>query len=495
MRPAVNSFLVAATVAVTSLMIGIPLGIIAARTNLPGRRGLTILLGTMLVVPLYLQAAGWDAAFGRQGWYSYEWSTLATPWFTGRLAVVWIHTVASVPWTAIIVGLGLQLVEPELEEQALLEAHPWQVLWHVSLPRAGAAVAAAFLWSMVTTAGEMTVADMYQVRTYAEEMYVGFALGDSLSEVTVRVIPGILITAFGVAAICALTIPWKQTANVLSIRKRRDFELGPWRWWAWGLTLVVIATLVGIPLASLLYKAGLVVEQQGGLRVRHWSATHFLRILGGTPRRFADEFLGTAILGSVTATGVMLLAIPLAWWARGGRWRAVIVWIVIATGCALPGPLVSLAVVHLLNHPDYEWLATLYDRTIAAPVLALIVRSSPLPLLVAWTGFRTIPREQLEAARLEGASPFDEFHHVAWPQRRRLLAGAWLLAAVLAAGDLSASILVTPPGFFTLPTRTFGLVHAGVDDQVAGLCLITLLGYLILAVLVGCLATRRQAAR
>ncbi|MFM2095658.1 MAG: hypothetical protein RIS70_2782, partial [Planctomycetota bacterium] len=255
-------------------------------------------------------------------------------------------------------------------------------------------------------------------------------------------------------------------------------------WCAAIAVTLVILIIAGLPLASLVYKAGLVVEQSDGMRVRYWTASRFFQMLASVPRRYSDEFRGTAFLAATTATCVTLISICAAWWARRGGSRAVLLWVVIATAFALPGPLVSLAVVSILNHPTYDWLAYLYDRTIVAPVLALIVRTLPLPLLLTWLGFSTIPREQLDAARMEGASPLGECLHVAIPQRRRLLFGSWLLAALLAAGDLSASILVTPPGFFTLPTRIFGLVHAGVDDQVAALCLFALFTYAIVAGLI-----------
>ena len=37
--------------------------------------------------------------------------------------------------------------------------------------------------------------------------------------------------------------------------------------------------------------------------------------------------------------------------------------------------------------------------------------------------------------------------------------------------DLGAVILVTPPGVDLLSIRIFGLMHAGVEDEVAGICL------------------------
>ena len=56
----------AATVAVPT---GALLAFLLLRTDMPGRKLLLIVFCAMLFVPLYLQAAGWDAGFGKQGWY------------------------------------------------------------------------------------------------------------------------------------------------------------------------------------------------------------------------------------------------------------------------------------------------------------------------------------------------------------------------------------------------------------------------------------------
>ena len=54
------------------------------------------------------------------------------------------------------------------------------------------------------------------------------------------------------------------------------------------------------------------------------------------------------------------------------------------------------------------------------------------------------------------------------PQRLSALAVAWLIGLALALSDLTASILVVPPGVETLSIHIFNLVHYGVEDQVAG---------------------------
>ena len=54
---------------------------------------------------------------------------------------------------------------------------------------------------------------------------------------------------------------------------------------------------------------------------------------------------------------------------------------------------------------------------------------------------------------------------VAWPHRLE----DWQF--VLSVGELSASLLVLPPGVTTISVRIFQLLHYGVDDRVAALAL------------------------
>ena len=68
-------------------------------------------------------------------------------------------------------------VEPELEESALLDYGPGRVLLRVTLRRGVGAIAAAALAVAVLTAGDMTVTDLLQIRTYAEEAYLQYSLG------------------------------------------------------------------------------------------------------------------------------------------------------------------------------------------------------------------------------------------------------------------------------------------------------------------------------
>lgn len=74
---------------------------------------------------------------------------------------------------------------------------------------------------------------------------------------------------------------------------------------------------------------------------------------------------------------------------------------------------------------------------------------------------------------------------------------AWVTCAVVATGDLAASVLTVPPGVMTLQIQIFTLLHYGVEDVVAGISLASTMGFAMVTLLVGwwgghCLKLERQ---
>jgi len=490
---ALNTLWLAAGTCAIALPLGSCLAMLVVRTDMPGRTAAGFLLAMMLFVPLYLQTAAWQAGFGIGGWCS---PISETPLLTGWRGAVWIHAMAATPWAALIVGVGLRLVPAELEELALLDGTPVQVFLHVTLRRAIPAVGVAALWILVSTAGEMTVSDAFQLRTYAEELYTGYALGSDLHEAPLTVLPGVIIIAWLVVAailFCAHILPSDYRS---AVRPPWVFRLGAWRWPATAVVAVLLILLIGLPLGNLIYKAGVLVRQIDGAPVRGWSAMHVLEIVSSSPGRYRSEFGWTLATGSLAATAAVCLAVPLAWWARRGGLRATPALFVTAVCLAVPGPLVGLAIVWLLSRPDMPALTFLRDRTIFAPLAAQLIRSLPLTLLILWQALRTIPAEMLDLAAIEGAGPVTRLWRVALPQRRAALAAAWLAAAAVAMGDVAATAadMVVPPSLDLLSRRLAGLLHASVNDYYAGICLVNGALFLLMgaAVLVVAVLSRNR---
>jgi len=482
-----TALLCAATVAI-SLPVGSLLAFFVVRTDLPGRRLVGWLLGCLLFVPLYVQAAAWEAGFGLQGAVTLGLETGV--WLEGFRAAVWVHAMAAAPWTALLVGAGLWLVERELEEVALLDASAGRVVLIVTMRRGGAAFAAAALWVAVVTAGEMTVTDLFQVRTYAEQLYVETALGGTLGEAPLAMLPSILVVAWLVAAALLLCTQLVSRFPLAGAGRPHVFHLGRWRWPCAGMVGGIMAIVAGVPLASLFYKAGVVVTQTETGRVRTWSLWRCLKTVFDAIPAFWQEIGWTLATGCLAASVALVVAVALAWWARAARAAALPAVIITAALLAVPGPLVGMAVIWLLGRNDPAWMTAivgaadgggllyaLYNHPLVALPLVQCARALPLATLVCWAAFRTIPVESLHIAATSGAGPSALLCKVAIPQRKAALAAAWLVAFALAVGELAAGVLVAPPGVTTLSIQIFNQLHYGAESQVAGVCLALLTVY------------------
>ncbi|MFZ5831474.1 MAG: ABC transporter permease [Planctomycetota bacterium] len=468
-------------------LVGVPLGGLLAwlivRTDVPGRRLAAAILAVMLFVPLYLQAAAWQAGFGLEG--AVTLGMRLSLWLEGLNGAIFLHGMAAVPWAALIIGVALRSVPADWEELALLDGSAPQVFVRVTLRLVMPAIGLAALLAAMVAATEIVVTDLCIVRTYAEEVYMQFTLGDQNSAV-LRLLPGVGVTAVLLLLGLLLARAAAPRHWDLAGRPPRLVALGHWRWPAAMAMLLVLLLVAGLPLGSLLWKAGVVVEQTATGRERVWSVAKFAGMIGSAPWRFRRELEWTFLIGGLAAAAAIVSAIPLAWLARRGGWRAAPALLVVAAGLSVPGPLVGIVLIRLLNGTHApDWLAMLYSHSILAPWLALWVRAMPVAVIVLWHAMSSIPRELEDVAALDGCGPVRRLLFLALPMRYGAVAAAFLLALAVTFGEVSASILVLPPGVMTVANQVFSLMHYGVEDQVAAICLANLA---IVAVLVAAVA-------
>ncbi|MCE5266691.1 MAG: ABC transporter permease subunit [Planctomycetaceae bacterium] len=475
-----NTIALSGTACAVSVPIGTLLAWLLVRTNLPGRRTGRVVLALLLFVPLYLQAAAWQAGFGLQGWATA--AGCAPVLLEGWWGAVWVHSVAAVPWVTLITGFGLVKVERDLEESAAIDCIGWQTFWHVTLPAALPAVGVATLWVALTTAGEMTVTDLFGVRTYAEEVYTLLAIGQEPGAAPLRALPGVAVTAALVLVgmvLCRSLAPGDRPLSLGSCRW--NYQLGRWRLPASLTAAALLILLVGVPLGNLIYKAGVTVSQTPAGRVRAFSWGQCITMIFDAPWRCRREFAWSLLIGPLAAVAAVTVATPLAWLARRGGFRSLPALATTALALAVPGPILGLAIIEMLDRPELPWLADLYDHSILAPFLALTIRALPPTVLVLWYALRTVPQEMLDAAKVDGARAVTRLFLTVLPIRWQAFALALVVSLSVALADLAASILVAPPGMQTLSIHIFGLLHYGVEDQVAGVCLAILAIFAILS--------------
>jgi iron(III) transport system permease protein len=467
-----------------TLALALPTGTLAAvllyRTDLPGRLLFRALNVAALFIPLPLLTAAWQAGLGTGGWLPLPFweDSGGQPWPAGLGPAVCVHTMAAMPWVIVLVGRGLCCVEAELEEDALLAAGPWRVLWHVTLPRSAFAVAAAGLWVALQTAGEVTVASLMQLSTFAEDALTQMNLGrEGQARAVAALTPAaVLLGGFLLWGLPRLqrAVPPAQSA----LAGQRLFTLGRGRR-PWLLVLLLAATTwIGVPLASLVWKAGL----HGTPRT--WSLVVVLHQIGTAFRLngvLVVESVFWAALAGVLAAGLALL---LCWLAAESRWLQGLALAVAVLAWVLPGPVAGYGLKdviawlgHLAGWGPRDLLGRLlyYGPSPLPVVWAYLVRFFPYALAVLWPVVRLLPRELRDAARVDGATPARELGRVVVPLTRPALLAAALVTTALSLGEVSGSKPVSTPGMSTFSEVVFDRMHYGVTNEVAALCLVLLL--------------------
>ncbi|HEY1380806.1 MAG TPA: hypothetical protein VGF55_28650 [Gemmataceae bacterium] len=477
-----------ATLVASVLVIDLPLGIILAvllyRSDMPGRVALRRVVVVSLFVPLPLLTSAWQAALGGGGWLGP--TDPGRPWAVGMRAAVWVHAAAGLPWVVWLVGQGLCWVEPEAEEDARLAAGSGRVLWRVTLARARGAILAAAAWVALLTAQEITVTDMTQVRTFAEEVYTQFVLPDaagglapdvSVARAVAVALPLTVLVALAVG-LAAWRWEWAVPPLGSAPEPRPLVELGAGRWPAAAAVLAVVGVFVAVPVASLVWKLGLHGYPAA------WSATtaeHYLALVTRVHAGLIAESLSAAAVAGLIAAGLALMA---CWLARDS-WavRAVLV-AVVALAWAVPGPVagagLKAAIERLVDAEERlagpgPVRAALYDGPSPAPVVwANIVRFFPCAVALLWPVVRLVPDVLTDAARVDGARPGGELRYAIWPLAAPATGRAAVAVGVLALGELSASKLVATPGGGTFAHEVFTRMHYGVANHLAALCLLLL---------------------
>ena len=430
-----------------------------------------------ILIPLHLYVAAWDSAFGKLGFLRGTDGRSFEPLLAGFWGAAFIQFVASVPWTTLIAAVCYRTIRRDVEDAAALDGNPVQVFWTITIRKWLPLLFLASVWVIVISSREIAATDIYQVGTFAEEIYLKFAggrfdwfgidpsktEGGSFSLLAFILLSGWLFLS---AMICISY--WVPTRK---IERHTEQRRPPGRLFLIVARISVILLfliLFVVPLVNLFIRSGSFVDSAESPTLR-FSFGHSIQQMLLAPKTYWSELSWSLSLGLMTMAVVFPGALLMSWISRRRRWLAVIFFLVAALSLSLPGPLIGAAVHRISLLFDFQIWNNLFDRSIFGPLLATtIVAFGPAYLLMAFL-FRNVATETLEAVEVEGSASV-----LSGPIRVQWLKGGVACCAIcflIGFSDLSASYIPTPPGMDTVPRRILGQMHAGVNDRTAGLCL------------------------
>src|SRR5256712_9208762 len=158
-----RSLLLASSVTAAALLVGVPLGFLLGKSDLPGRSVCWLLHGFPMFLPPFLLALGWFQLLGRQGLLGSE---AASSFLFGPGGDVFVLTLAFTPVVTTLTALALQGMDPSYEEAARTVARPWRVATRILLPAAWPASALGGIVGFALAFSELGVPMFLRVRVY-----------------------------------------------------------------------------------------------------------------------------------------------------------------------------------------------------------------------------------------------------------------------------------------------------------------------------------------
>ena len=464
-----TSIQLGAGTAVLATAIGVPLGMLLARADLPAKRFLRVALIVPLVLPSYMLALAWIYVGGSAGLVTQLIGRdLLSRWTYSLTGAILVLGLSLYPLSMLATEAAARRVEASLEEAALLVAGPRRSVWSITLPLIAPSIAGAALLTFVLALSEFSVPSVLRVRVFTTEVFTAFAALYDFGAATARATPMLALALIaGIAVNLVVGDRWLTSRR--STRTGLTLPLGRWRALAIAASALVLAFAVILPLVVLALEAGRLSRIATALSASVQAITNSL------------------FLGIVGATLILVLGLALGYWRGRARTRFKgLVDLGFIVVFAVPSTVVGVGLIGLWNRSG--WPGKVYSSA-AIIVIAYLARFVPVAALILAASVRQIPKSFEESAELSGASWLRVFFRIVLPQMKTGIAAAWVVAFIFAFGELGATVLVAPPGESTLPVRVYTLIANTRSSEVAALVLMQALVILIPLALLSTLAS------
>ncbi|MDQ4143840.1 MAG: iron ABC transporter permease [Actinomycetota bacterium] len=465
-----RTLLLAVLVSAGACVVGSAAGWVAVRTDLPGRRLWRVVLPLPLVIPSFIAATAFIAAFAPGGLVATALAPAGVrtlPQVRGLVPAFVLLTLLTYPYVYLPVAARLAQIPPSLEEAGRTLGHrPASVARRIVLPEVRPAILAGTLLAFLYVISDFGAVQLLRYDTLTRSIYARrlFDQPTSLAQ----------SLQLGILALLVVVLERTITRGPSVGKGRRDVRglqhrLGAWK----APALACIVLLVGL---ALLAPIGV---------LSFWAVRG---LLGGSARpgaivtglgQLVVPALNTGGISIITAVLTVLAVLPVAYLTvRHRKLIGSLANAIIVAGFALPGLSIALALVFwTLRSPSP--LGALY-QTLPLLLVGYMIHFGAHGLRAAQIAVASVPDQLEEAARVLQAGPWRRFTRLELPLMLPGLGAGAGLVLLSTMKELPATLLLAPAGFQTLATKIWTATEDAflADASVAALLLVAVSGVL-----------------
>ncbi len=472
----VNSIAFSLGATVIALCFGGFVAWLVERTNAPFKTFAYLTTIISLGTPFVLYVIAWLFLLGRNGPLNDLLISLGLPRFNiySMPGMILVEGFLWSPLSFLLLSSVFQSANAEYEEAArMCGAGVMQTVTRISMRLALPAFLAVALLMVVRSIEAFEVPALVglpgNVKVLTTDIYLdmtenvppdlGYASAFSL---VLLVLAGVLISLYARIS--------RHASRYHSVTGRgfrsRLFDLGPARYLGGAMIVVNFLLILAVPAAGLVWLALMPFTQTVSRRgFTLMTLDNFRTVLHST--FYVDLVWQTLLMSAGAATCIMALTIVAGWLAvrrRPGGW----VLDQLATApLVFPGIVLGVAMIQIYLAVPLAIYGTLW-----AFIIAFSIRYLPYGMRYSATGILQIHPELEEAAQVAGSPLRTVLRRIVVPLSTPALLAGWLFVFLIAARDLSLSIILASPSAQPVSAAMFDLWANGQGTELAAFGLV-----------------------
>lgn len=469
-------------VGILACVVATPMAWLVARTDLPGRRTIRMLVTASFVTPPFLGAIAYEIlAAPNSGLINILYrnifglapgtSLVNIYTFTGLIFAIACFTF---PYVFTLVANALDKVPSDLEDaSSILGGKSMTTLRKVTIPLvlpamlAGTLIAILQALTMFGSPAILALPAGFHVIT--TKIWSLFQFPPRLGLAAAAALPLLIITVILLRSQKAILGRKGYTVLGGKSGTPRIVELGPWKWPAIAFVFSILSLTIFLPYGAII-KTAFVGTASDPLNLDTFTLRHWRFVLfdfSATKLALRNTFL----LGIVTATIVTAMALVISYLVtRRSVAGAGFLGVLATAPVAIPGIVLGVGLFLSYANPTFQLYGTLWILLIAFMTIEL-----PAGYQQMSSSFAGIHPELEDAGRIMGASRLRALWDITAPLLRTSVVAAWCFVFVGTIRELSATILLTTSNTKLVSVIIYDLNESGDLGAICVLGIILLL--------------------
>jgi len=475
-KPLMNSLLIGISVSVLSILIGGLLAWLVVRSDLPWKRGLSLLIIIPYILPSWSKSMAWTAVFknARVGGVPGFLNSIGinTPdWIAyGPIPIIFVLTIHYYAYAYLLGSSALQSINSELEEMGEIQgASKVKILARITFPLVLPALLSAFILTFSKSIG-----------TFSVPAYLGFKVNYNTISTMIysQSTSSNKAVAYAIAMILIMIASVNIFLNQRAIGARKSYatiggkggrstllKLGAWRMPIFIIVMVFLTIVVILPLLILILETFMMEQGKFSLdnfTLHYWIGEEFSKptVYEGEAGIFRNKLFWNSLWNTVklvlsvsviaTLIGQMIGYIT----SRGrGKFSGRLIEQLVFIPYLIPS--IAFGAVYMSMFAVRRGIMPALYGTFALLILISTVKNLPFAARSGTSSMMQIGLELEEAAQIEGANFITRFARIITPLSRGGFFSGFMLIFIGVMKELDLHILLLTPKMATLSYLAF----------------------------------------